>query len=201
MNSTGRNTDLRQRIACEAARILADGACQDVQAARRKAAKRLGCKNRRLLPDHGEIEQALREHQRLFQGKLQPLALKKLRRLAAEAMAAMACFNPRLVGPVLTGTAGPHSKVQLHLFADTPEQVILFLLEQRIPWQDDEKTLCFKNGEKGSYPVCRFRAGDAEVELTLFPPEGLRRSPLGPLGDQPLQRASLGQLQELMREG
>ena len=156
MPPPAKNGNLRQRIAVEAARILADEICQDVQKARRKAAERLGCENRRLLPDHGEIEQALREHQRLFQREQQPLALKKLRQLAAEAMATLACFNPRLVGPVLTGAAEPHSKVQLHLFADTPEEVALFLLDQQIPWQDGQKTLRFKNGEKGRLPRLSF---------------------------------------------
>ena len=55
-------------------------------------------------------------------------------------------------------------------------------------------------GRKVDYPVYRFRAGDFEVELTLFPPEGLYQSPLGPLNDQPLQRASLSQLRALIEE-
>lgn len=185
-------------MAYEIARTLADGTCQNMRVARRKAAERLGTTSRFELPTEAEIEQALKAHQSLFQREQQPAALSELRRQAMAAMKTLASFSPRLVGPVLTGTAVPHNKVELHLFSETPEEVILFLLDRDIPWHDGERTLCFSGGVKRSYPVCRFRAGDTDIELILLPPEALRQPPLGPLGDRPLQRASLSQLQELM---
>jgi len=196
-----RNGNLRQRIAYETARILADGSCQDIRVARRKAAERSGIKSRFELPTEEEIELALKEHQLLFQREQQSAVLDNLRQQAMAAMKTLACFNPRLVGSVLTGTAEPYNKIQLHLFAETTEEVILSLLDKQIPWHDGEKTLHYKGGVKRIYPVCSFRAGDTEIELTLFPLEELRQLPLGPLGDRPLQRASLSQLQELMERG
>jgi len=195
------NGNLRQYIANETARILADGLCQDIRIARRKAAEKLGVTGRFELPTEEEIEQALKVHQSLFQREQQPVVLNDLRQQAMAAMKTLACFNPRLVGSVLTGTAEPDSKVQLHLFVETTEEVILFLLDQQIPWHDGEKTLHYKGDLKRIYPVCSFYAGETEVELTLLPLEALRQSPLGPLGDRPLQRASLSQLQELLEKG
>ncbi len=199
MSHNRRDDDLRQRIAHETARILADGSCQNIRIARRKAAERLGITSREL-PTEEEIEQALKEHQSLFQRDQQPVVLENLRQQAVAAMKTLACFNPRLVGSVLTGTAEPYNKIQLHLFTETTEEVILSLLDQNIPWRDGEKTLHFKGGVKCAYPVCSFRAGDTEIELTLLPLADLRRQALGPLGDRPLQRASLDQLQELMEK-
>jgi len=195
-----RDDNLRQRIAYEAARILADGSCQNIRIARRKAAERLGITSRFELPTEEEIEQVLKEHQSLFQRDQQPVVLENLRQQAVAAMKTLACFNPRLVGSVLTGTAEPYNKIELHLFTETTEEVILSLLDQNIPWRDGEKTLHFKGGMKCTYPVCSFRAGDVEIELTLLPLADLRRRVLGPLGDRLLQRASLSQLQELMEK-
>ena len=196
-----RDDHLRQRIAYETARILADGTCQDIRIARRKAAEKLGVTSRFELPGEDEVEQALKAHQSLFQHEQQPVVLKNLRQQAVAAMKTLASFNPRLVGPVLSGTAESRNKIQLHLFTETAEEVILSLLDREIPWQDGEKTLHYKGGVKRTFPVCRFRAGDIEIELTLFPLEELRQSPLGALGDRLLQRASLSQLQELMGKG
>jgi hypothetical protein len=42
-------------------------------------------------------------------------------------------FEPRLVGSVLSGTASEHSDVNLHLFADRPEQVAFRLMRDEIP--------------------------------------------------------------------
>ena len=200
MSHNRRDGNLRQHIAYEAARILADGSCQDIRIARRKAAERLDISSRFELPTEEEIEQALKAHQSLFQHKQQPVVLNNLRQQAVAAMKTLTSFNPRLVGPVLAGTAEPDNKIQLHLFTETTEEVILFLLDKQIPWHDREKTLHYKGGAKHTYPVCSFRAGDTEIELTLFPLEDLRQSPLGPLGDRPLQRATISQLQELIEK-
>ncbi len=200
MAPRAKNPDLRQRIAFEAARILVDQGSHDFTSARRKAAERLGCTDRRQLPDHTEIELALREYQRLFRNERQSAELLRLRRLAEEAMEAMAIFSPRLVGPVLEGTADAHSKVQLHLFADAPEQIALFLMDRHIPHQLDENTLRYRGGTVQNCPVYRFRAGETAMELTVFPSTGLRQSPLGPLDGQPQRRASLAQLRELLEK-
>jgi hypothetical protein len=195
-----RKSSQRQRIAYEAARMLADGLCQDIRTARQKAAERTGIVSRSELPTEGEIELALKAQQSLFQHGKQPVVLSHLRQQAVAAMKTLARFSPHLVGPVLNGTAEPYNKIQLHLFSETTEEVILFLLDQKIPWRDGEKTLYFKGRQRRSYPVCSFRAGETEIELTLLPLGDLRRPPLGPLGDRLLQRASLSQLQELMKE-
>lgn len=200
MAPRAKNPALRQRIAFEAARILVDQGSHDFPAAKRKAAERLGCTDRRQLPDNAEIELALREYQRLFRNERQSVELMRLRRLAAEAMEAMAVFSPRLVGPVLEGSADAHSKVQLHLFADAPEQIALFLMDRHIPYQLSERSLRYRGGTAQNCPIYRFRAGETEMELTVFPSICLRQSPLSPLDDQPQRRASLAQLRELLEK-
>jgi hypothetical protein len=198
--ASGRNGNLRHRIALEAARIMADFGHHDYQKARHKAAERLGCRDRRQLPTNGEIEQALQEYQQLFRGENQRSELRRLRRTALDAMATLAEFRPRLVGPVLSGSADQNSKIELHIFSDTPEQVAILLMEKQIPWQDGRKKIHYSRETIQEQPLFRFHAGETEIELVWFPPQGIRHSPLSPVDERPEKRATLNQVKELLEE-
>lgn len=193
-----KNGNLRRRIAVDAARILAESGDHNYSRAGRKAAERLGYRDPRQLPSNSEIEQALREHQQLFRGEEQAGILRQLRQLAREAMETLQAFKPRLVGPVLAGTADRHSRIELHLFCDSPEQIIFHLMELRIPWRDGEKRLHYPQGVVRRQPLFRFQAGESEIELVWFPRNEMHHSPLSPLDHRPLQRASLSRLRSLL---
>jgi hypothetical protein len=190
----------RLRIAQEAARLMADEGIHDFATAKRKAVERLGLAGLRNLPGNLEIEQALIAHQQLFRSLTQPQRLHHLRQVALAAMREFAVFSPRLVGPVLTGTADEHSPVQLHLFADTPEQLDLYLLERNIPYEWDARMVRLSPERQERFPVCHFTAGDVAMELTVFPMDGLRQAPLSPVDGRPMRRLTLQGLEELLRE-
>lgn len=194
----GREGQNRIRLAQEAARLMADEGVQDFAVAKRKAAGRLGLPVNRNLPTNLEIEDALITHQRLFRAHSQPAHLRRLRTSAREAMRLMADFQPRLVGPVLAGTAGTHSPVNLHLFAETPEQVNLFLMERNIPHAWDERLLRLDTERQERYPLCRLVAGDVTVEMTVFPLKGMRQAPLSPVDGRPMRRANLEAVEALL---
>jgi hypothetical protein len=198
MSDNTKHAVVRQQIAREAARIMSNQGHHDYRSACRKAAGRLGIRNARCYPKNADIEQALKEYQRLFHGERQSSALYRLRQLAVEAMQSLHRFRPRLVGPVLQGTADSHSGIKLHLFAETAEEVALTLSDMQIPWRQLEHTLRYRRGETRRYPIFSFHAGDIAVELVVFPPTGLRDAPLSPLDDQPEQRASLKQARALL---
>lgn len=198
-NNFTKDRQMRLHIAMEAARILAEGG-SDFQAAKRKAAVRLGAPDTRNLPSNMEIEQALIEHQRLFYGDTQPAHVRALRLEAVKAMEFFRDFEPKLVGPVLNGTAGEHSDVQLHLFAGTQEEVALYLLEQGVPFEQSERRLRFGRDRYEVLPVYRFVAGDVELELTVFPLDRLRQAPCSPVDGRPMRRCNLGQVQALLAE-
>ena len=100
-----RTRERRHRLAHEAARLMAEGGVRDFHQAKLKAAARLGIHDDASLPRNREIEQALREYQRIFLGDLQAEALRQRREAAIRALEFLAGFEPRLVGPVLDGTA------------------------------------------------------------------------------------------------
>ena len=59
----------RSRLATEAARLMAEGGIRDFHQAKLKAAQRLGIRDDASLPRNREIEDALRQYQRLFLGE------------------------------------------------------------------------------------------------------------------------------------
>jgi hypothetical protein len=189
---------MRQRIAAEAARIMAEEHLSDFYRAKHKAAARLGATNTRNLPRNDEIEKALVGYQRLFRSDSQPERLKQLRETALSAMELLADFNPRLVGAVLRGTADEHTEVTLHVFADTPEEVGLFLLEQGIPHQHCEKRITLASSDTESYPAYRFIAGEVPLTLVTFPVKGIRQPVRSEVDGRTAQRAALNEVRKLL---
>lgn len=191
---------LRLRIAQEAAKLLHDGGFRDYQAAKRKAAMQLGVEDSRSLPSNQEVEAALMELHRIFHADTQADRLQLLRETALEAMRFFAAYRPRLVGDVLSGTAGNHSAVELHLFADFPEQVAMFLMDHQIPYEEQQKRYRYGTERIEFYPVYRFLADDVVVELVVFPPEAMRESPASKVDGRPMKRADVDLVEGLLRE-
>jgi hypothetical protein len=194
-----RSQEQRRRIAVEAARLIAEGGLRDYRQAKLKAASRLGITDEISLPKNGEIEDALREHQRLFRANEQPRVLRRLRKAALEAMRFFARHEPRLVGPVLEGTADEHSAVCLHLHDDDPGEIALFLREHGIPYEERTRRLRLERDVTADVPVFVFAAGDSAIDLTVLPYDRLRQAPLDRIDEKPMRRANLAAVEELVR--
>lgn len=191
---------IRMLLAQECARIMAEEGIQDFRTAKRKAAIRLAVTDKGAMPDNAEIEQALLDYQRLFHADRQAIRLRGLRETALEAMRFLAHFRPRLVGSVLSGTAGPHAHIHLHLFADTPKDVLMFLMERRVPFETTERRLKLGNGDHACLPVFRFDAGDHHIDLTVFAPLAEREAPRSPVDGRPMRRAGQAEVQSLLAQ-
>lgn len=189
---------LRQRIAHEAARLLAEMGDRDYALAKRKAAHRLGINEARHLPGNDEIEAALVEYLRLFQSDRHPPVLQHLRRQAVAAMRLLKLFQPRLVGEVLQGTAGPHTPITLHVFAETPEEVAVYLHNARIPFEQRSKCLIEQSGDSTAYPLYCWLAQNVSVQLLVLPMMALRWAARDPIGGGPLKRASLAEVEKMV---
>jgi hypothetical protein len=137
-------------------------------------------------------------HQRLFASDRHEADLATLRRTALEAMKLMADFEPRLVGPVLTGTASAHSEINLHLFSETPEAVSLRLEERGVPHEVVERRLRYERDRSVSYPALRFVAGRQTVDAVVFPVDGIRQSPASPVDGKPMRRANAAEVAALL---
>ncbi|MGO3127726.1 MAG: hypothetical protein ACTIJY_06615 [Luteimonas sp.] len=193
-----RTRERRHRVAHEAARMMAEGGIRDFHQAKRKAASRLGIHDDASLPRNREIEDALREHQRLFASGRQADALRTRREAAMHALDFFERFAPRLVGPVLDGTADAHSPVMLLLHTDDAGAVARFLDDHDIPAESRMRRLRLDRHRSGDFDVWVFSAGDLGFDLTVVPETVLRQAPLSAVDEQPMRRASRAQLECLI---
>jgi hypothetical protein len=197
--SKSRDQRMRDLLAQEAGRLMAEGGLKDFFAAKRKAAERLGATDTRNMPSNEEIEAALRRYQALFYGERQAEQVASLRRHALEAMRFFADFEPRLVGSVLKGTADWHSEITLQVFADPPEEVQLFLLDKGIPYRHSERRLRYHEDKVELFPAYRFVVdGAVEFEVTVIPRDRLKRPPLSSVDGRPMARATLREVEALV---
>jgi hypothetical protein len=148
--------------------------------------------SRGALPGNAEIEEAIAEHLLLFNGESHAGFLHGLRSTALSVMRLLEDFSPRLVGPVLAGTADDNSAINLHVFADSCEVVALFLADQDIACRLYERRLKSRRGrnvQPDIIPGYEFKFEGEPVEATVFRVDGIRQAPLSPIDGRPMRRA------------
>ena len=189
----------RLMVAQEAARIIVNQGMRDYGLAKKKAAERLGLRGRGSLPGNAEIEQAVSEHLQLFAGDAHTDLLQTMRQAALSAMQMLSPFTPRLVGPVLNGTADANSAVNLHVFADSAESIAHALEQNGLSYKPYERRLKSRRDRAETYAGFEFHHGEASVQATVFPVDGIRQAPMSPIDGKPMKRADEKAVRELLR--
>jgi len=185
-------------IAQEAARIIVNQGVRDYRAAKIKAADRLGLNTRGSLPGNPEIERAIEEHHQLFGRESHSELLRAMREAALSAMQLLATFTPRLVGPVLAGTADENSAVNLHVFTDSPEAIAMQLNDMNIQYHAYERRLKSRQNQSSAFPGFEFQHAAAHIQATVFPVDGIRQAPLSPIDGRPMDRADTNRVMDLL---
>lgn len=129
---------MREHLAHQAAKLMAEDGITDHSFAKRKAARQLGAADTQHLPSNQEVDDALHSYRALYQRDSHPSILNQLREEALVSMQMLAEFHPYLTGSVLSGTAGEQSDINLMLFNDDEKAVLLFLLKRNIDFEDGE---------------------------------------------------------------
>ena len=188
----------RQVLAQEAARIIVNHGVRDYRVAKQKAAERLGVNGRGALPGNAEIEAAVAEHLQLFGGDEHDDRLRLMRFAALSAMELLSSFTPRLVGPVLAGTADENSSVNLHVFTDSPESIALELEQLGMSCKPYERRLRTRHNQFETYPGFEFHLNQCPIQATVFPVDGIRQAPMSPIDGKPMRRADSDGVQALL---
>lgn len=196
---TSESERARQVVAQETARIIVNQGIRDYRVAKQKAAERLGLNARGSLPGNAEIEAAIADHLQIFGGESHKALLRLMRTAALSAMELLADFSPRLVGPVLVGTADESSAINLHLFADSPEMVAMDIGDMGIQFKSYERRLKSRRGQIEMYAGFEFNHCNASVQATVFPIDGIRQAPMSPIDGKPMKRADTNAVQELLQ--
>jgi hypothetical protein len=191
---------LRERIAHQAARLMAEDGIVDYALAKRKAARQSGAADLRELPTNEEVEQALRAYQELYQEEEQHAVLTHLRKQALVIMQLLKSFNPHLTGPVLSGTAGRHTDVSLQLFVDSIKDVELFFLNRQIPYRRAEKRM-YVGDVWRVIPVFTLANDEAEVMIAVFSTNDQRHTLKTSMDGKPIERARTEIVENLLQQG
>lgn len=173
---------LRQLIAQQAARMMAEDGISDFAYAKKKSGRQLGAVDDNALPSNAEVEEELKRYNALFLSEAQPENLRDLRKNALFTMQLLESFNPYLTGAVLDGTAGLGSETHIHLFADSLKEVEMFLLNQQIPFNSNEKSFRVMNdgrrdkkGERRKkVPVFTLETDIGLIKLSVFEVNDIR---------------------------
>jgi hypothetical protein len=188
---------MRQRIAAQAARLMAEDGIDDFSLAKRKAARQLGAPATQALPGNEEIETELKSYRDLYQRDQHRAILTELRRKALDAMRFFRKFEPYLAGAVLKGSAGEYSAVNVQLFAANEKELELFLLNHPMRFSIEEEA-DFRSGQHARVPVYCLEWDGSPLRLALYEPVALR----GALKPHPLtglaERASIVALERLL---
>ncbi len=191
---------LRAEIAHLGARMLSEGTAGSFEAAKRKASAQLGIRNTADYPDNLELQQALLEYQRVFEGDEHAIRQRHLRQQALTAMRFLSSFTARLAGPVLYGTACADTPITLHVFSDEAEAVARFLIDGGMHFGQDERRLRTAGGESRLFPVFYFCVDGTDFEVIVFPSSQAGLQPLSPLDGKPMRRAGISKLESLLAE-
>ncbi len=195
---------LRQLIAQEAARLMYEEQIREYRTAKRKAARRFGPEQSlslgNHLPSNAEIRQELMRLLELHEEQLRPERLLQLRLLALKYLELLAPFRPYLVGSVLSGCVTERSDIDLHLFAESPEDVADFLAAEDLFFE--EKLVTVRQGGK-YHDYIHFYLEDQgiEIECSIYTPKERQRVPRSSITGKPMERADAKKLRRLIAAG
>src|SRR5689334_8149665 len=191
---------MRLRIAHLAARMIAEDGIADYSLAKRKAARQAGAPDSRNLPTNLEIEDALRAYQSLYHADTHPAEVQRLRELALEMMGELEPFDPHLTGSVLSGTAGRHAEIHLHLYTYDLKGLELHLLNRGIAFKTrDVRVWC--GDASAVVPSFQISTEDADFMIMVLMPQH-RRQPLRVSSEgRPLDRAPLASVRAMVADG
>ena len=196
-DSKSKQQQMRARIAAAAARLMAEDGMEDFALAKRKAARQLGAEDTQSLPKNEEIEAELRAYQSLYQGEEQRERIHHLRQCALEAMHLLERFRPYLAGPVLSGTAGRYSEIDLQLFTDEAKAIELFLLSRNIPYDiSDERR--FAGDQARAVSVLKVDWQGIALNLAIYTLKEERGVLKATLAGRPIERAGIQAVTQLL---
>ncbi|MEI7456234.1 MAG: hypothetical protein WCK93_05870 [Nitrosomonadales bacterium] len=166
---------MREQLAHQAAKLIAETGVDDFAFAKHKAARQLGATDTQHLPSNKQILDALQSYRALYQSHRHPNVLHRLRTEALDCMRLLSVFNPYLTGSVLNGTASEHSDINLILFSDDAKAVLLFLLKTKLNFEDGEWRLKLGGAEKTVPSYTLTGESGTQIHIVVLP-ENARHS-------------------------
>ena len=192
------NKQLKDMIAQEAAKIIAEKGIQQFGQAKFKAAENLNAMDNGCLPSNSDIEKKLIEYYQLFQADVDFDHILYLRKIAFDVMHIFDNYLIYLVGPVANGSASFSSAINFHIASEDESEIIQTLTKNDLTHKPydrkikfNEKTIKQVNGIKTIYK-------NTDIELTIFNHKEIRHAPLSKIDNKPMKRIKIKLLQEMI---
>ena len=115
-----------------------------------------------------------------------------MRLAAIEVMRELQAFRPYLTGPVLEGTAGRYSAIEIDLFPESAKEVEIFFLNHNVAYEHREPR---RNQPDAPEAILVFDWDEIPVKLRIYAPDIER---LGRRGARQLERARLATVEALV---
>ncbi|HUE71255.1 MAG TPA: HD domain-containing protein [Pirellulaceae bacterium] len=189
---------LRRQIAWEAARLMYLREESEYFRAKQKAAHRIcqGWVKPADLPSNAEIRDEIQSFARLHEGDARTDNLREMRLEALRLMRLLARFRPRLIGSVMTGHVRAGSDIDLHVFSDSIESVVMILDEHGLVY-DVERKRVRKDDEERVYTHVHVQ-DRYPFELTVYAADMAHHVFKSSITGKAIERSSIAQLEQFM---
>jgi predicted nucleotidyltransferase len=193
-----RNSDLRLKVAKEAATLLYLGAEKEYKQAKLKAAKTLAA---HFLPTNLEVAIELDKIAEALEGSSRKERLIQMRKEALKIMQTLKQYSPILIGSVWRGTAHKGSDIDITVYHDAPDEILNFMEKSGEKIFRTEWTTVTKKGKtKESLHVYAETSNKQIMEIVIRRPDEADYSRKCEIFGDEIKGLSLQELKNVLEE-
>jgi len=193
-----RSTDLRKRVAREAAALLYTSQEKEYKQAKKRAIKTLGV---RILPSNLEVAEELDKIAEEREGQSRQERLLQMRKEALQIMEFLKDFHPKLIGSLWRGTARQNSDIDIVTFSSVPETILAQLQKSNFKIAKTEWLAVTKMGKKeSSFHIYLALPSGNDVEVVVRSPERMNRVERCEIYGDVVTGLNYHQLQKILKE-
>jgi predicted nucleotidyltransferase len=191
-------TDLRRKIAREAAALLYFGVEKEYKQAKLKAAKTFGV---HFLPANFEVALELDKIAEENEGPPRKERLIQMRKEALKTMKTLEAYGPLLIGSVWRGTIRQGSDIDITLYHDLPGEIVNLLKANGFKISKTEWVTVTKRGKaESSFHIYMENSGKQRIEIVVRGSEEAgRKRKCEVFGDE-IKGLNIQQLEKLLKE-
>lgn len=204
-NRNNRDSNIRQILAQAAAKLMYEESVDQYYDAKRLAVKRSlhnGSKHKHYrpkdLPSNGEISNELKKLAVLHEGDKLMQRLFTMRLCALEIMEELADFSPRLIGSVSTGHIRKGSDIDIHVFSNDLEVLLVYL--DSLGWSYTTANITIQKSNKLIDYTHIYIQHHFPVELSVYPLNEIRICGRSSTDGKRIIRLNAKKLQSLIAE-
>lgn len=191
-------SNLRGRVAREAALLLYESQEKEYKQAKTRAAQTLGV---RILPSNREVAEELDRIAEGKEGLSRQKQLVKMRKEALQLMEALRQFHPKLVGSVWRGTTHKDSDIDIVTFSPNIKLVLNTLQKTGLRVKSSEWQSVTKHGKgEASFHIHLVLSSGEEAEVVVRSPEKINQAVRCEIYGDEITGLTHSELREVLKE-